>query len=171
MHQPAPEATMEGRIPPRPERLPRDIWVLLIGIGKMLKTAALLAVGTAAFLLVHHDVAEALRHWVFVLGIEPGGHLVKEALAAAGVLGDRQLREIGVVTFVYAALFALEGIGLLLRRRWGEWVSIVITGSFIPIEMYETVRNPHVGRALGMLVNIAAVAYLVVRVRQQRRAE
>jgi uncharacterized membrane protein (DUF2068 family) len=154
----------------RSRRLPRDVWVIVIGIGKMLKTAALLVVGVAAFLLVHHDVAEALRHWVFVLGVAPGGHLVREALAGAGVIGDRQLREIGIVTFVYAALFAVEGTGLLLRRRWGEWVSIVITGSFIPVEIYETAHHPHVGRAVGTLVNIAAVAYLVSRVRKRHEA-
>ena len=137
----------------------------------MLKTATLLALGVAAFFLVHHDLAEVLKHWVAVLGLAPGGHYVRVALAEAGVLGDRQLREIGVVCFLYAALFALEGAGLLLRRRWGEWVSIVITGSFIPLEIYETLHHPHVGRALGTLVNIAAVAYLVSRVRKRHRNE
>ena len=95
---------------------------------------------------------------------------MREALAEAGVLTDHQLQEIGVVLFLYAALFALEGTGLLLRKRWGEWVSIVITGSFIPIEIYETVHRPHVGRIVGTLVNVAAVAYLVHRVRVQREA-
>lgn len=150
------------------ERLPRDPWVMLIGIGKMLKTAALVAVGTTALLLVHRDAAAELRRLIAVLGIAPGGRFVRRALADAGLLGDQQLREIAVVTFLYAALFALEGTGLLLRRRWGEWVSIVITGSFIPIEIYETAHAPHVGRAVGTLVNIVAVAYLISRVRQPR---
>ena len=150
------------------ERVPRDIWITLIGIGKVLKASALTAIGVAALLLVHHDVVEALRHWVHVLGIAPGGHLVREALAEAGVLTDARLREIGVVLFIYAALFAVEATGLLLRRRWGEWVSIVITGSFVPIEVYEIVREPHLGRVVGTLLNVAAVAYLVLRVRQQR---
>lgn len=150
------------------QRLPRDPWVTLIGIGKMLKTAALVAIGTTALLLVHHDAAAELRRLIAVLGIAPGGRFVRRALTEAGLLGDHQLREIAVVTFLYAALFALEGTGLLLQRRWGEWVSIVITGSFIPIEIYETAHAPHVGRAVGTLVNIAAVAYLVSRVRQPR---
>jgi len=153
------------------EPLPRDVWVTLIGIGKVLKTITLVAFGITALLLVHHDVVEAVRHWLFVLGFAPGGHLVKEALAGAGALNDRMLRVVGVAMFVYAALFAVEGAGLLLRRRWGEWVSIIITGSFIPIELFETVRHPHVGRAATMLLNVAAVAYLVHRVRKRRHAE
>jgi uncharacterized membrane protein (DUF2068 family) len=153
------------------ERVPKDIWITLIGIGKMLKASVLTGVAIAALLLVHHDVVEVLRHWVHVLGIAPGGRLVREALEEAGVLTDTRLREIGIVLLVYASLFAIEGTGLLLRRRWGEWVSIVITGSFIPIEVYETAREPHLGRILGTLVNIAAVAYLVQRVRQQRRED
>jgi uncharacterized membrane protein (DUF2068 family) len=153
------------------ERLPRDKWVMLIGIGKILKTIALVAVGTAALMLVHHDVAEELRHWALILGLAPGGHLVREALAGAGALDDRLLREIGVLLFVYAALFAFEGAGLLLRKPCGEWVSIFITGSFIPIEIYESARHPHVGRVITLLVNIAAVAYLVHRVRVRKQGE
>lgn len=145
--------------------------MVLIGIGKILKTTTLTVLGTLALLLVHHDVVETIRHWVAVLGIAPGGHLVREALAGAGVLNDHLLREIGVVLYLYAALFAVEGAGLLLRRSWGEWVSIIITGSFVPIELYECVRHPHVGRILGMFLNIAAVLYLVHRVRQRRHEE
>jgi uncharacterized membrane protein (DUF2068 family) len=153
------------------EKLPRDIWVTLIGIGKILKTLSLTAIGITALLLVHHDAAEELRHWVGILGLAPGGRLVREALAAAGVLNDHLLREIGVVLFIYAALFAVEGAGLLLRKRWGEWVSIIITGSFVPLELYESARQPHVGRIVGTILNIAAVAYLVHRVRQRREEE
>jgi uncharacterized membrane protein (DUF2068 family) len=76
---------------------------------------------------------------------------------------------IGVVTFAYAALFAIEATGLLLQKRWGEYVSIVITGSFIPVEVYETVRHPHVGRVVAILLNVAAVAYLVWKVKTKDR--
>ena len=152
------------------EREPRDPWILLIGIGKLLKTATLVVLGITALLLVHHDVVEELRHWVFVHGFAPGGHLVREALADASALDDHKLRVIGVAMLVYAALFLLEGTGLLLRRRWGEWVTVVITGSFVPIELYETVSHPHVGRALAMVLNVAAVAYLVYRLRKPHRA-
>jgi uncharacterized membrane protein (DUF2068 family) len=151
------------------EKEPRDGWILLIGIGKILKTIVLAAVGFTALFLVHHDVAEELRHWTFALGFAPGGRLVKEALAEAGSLDDRTLREISAGLFLYASLFAIEGTGLLLRKRWGEWVSIVITGSFIPIELYESIRHPHLGRIVTTIVNIAAVAYLVHRVRHPKQ--
>jgi uncharacterized membrane protein (DUF2068 family) len=152
------------------EREPRDVWILLIGIGKILKTITLVAFGITALFLVHHDVAEELRHWLFALGFAPGGRLMKEAIAGAGSLDDRTLREISAGMFIYASLFALEGTGLLLRKRWGEWVSIVITGSFIPIELYESFRHPHIGRVIATVLNIAAVAYLVHRVRHPKQA-
>lgn len=150
------------------EREPRDPWIMLIGIGKLMKATALLALGVTALLLVHHDVVETLRHVAFVLGLAPGSHLVREAIAGAGLLDDHKLRIIGVALFVYAALFTLEGTGLLLRRRWGELVTIAITGSFIPVELYETVREPHFGRATAMVLNVVAVAYLVYRVRKPK---
>jgi uncharacterized membrane protein (DUF2068 family) len=153
------------------EREPRDPWILLIGIGKMLKATALVILGVAALLLVHHDVVETLRHVAIAIGLAPGGHFVREAIAGAGELDDHQLREIGVALFVYAGLFTLEGTGLLLRRRWGEWVTIIITGSFIPIEAYETARSPHVGRAVTLVLNLAAVAYLAYRLRKGHGAK
>jgi uncharacterized membrane protein (DUF2068 family) len=153
------------------QKLARDPWVMLIGIGKMIKMVSLVVLGILALTLVHRDVAESLRHWAFDIGLNPGGKLVSAALAKAGGLDPRMLREIGVATFLYAGLFGVEGAGLLLRKRWGEWVTTFITGSFIPIEVYETVLHPHVGRALFIVANVAAVGYLVHRLRQRYRAE
>jgi uncharacterized membrane protein (DUF2068 family) len=153
------------------ERFPRDPWILAIGIGKMLKALSLFAVATAALFLVHRDVAAELHHWMFALGIDPGRHFARELLDHAGLLTDQHLREAFVLLCLYATLFAIEGVGLLLRRRWGEYVSIAITGSFIPLEIFETARSPHVGRAVATALNVAAVAYLVYRVRQRARAE
>ena len=94
-------------------------------------------------------------------------------LLCASVLGSSLLWAapnvwVLVALFVYAALFTLEGTGLLLRRRWGELVTIAITGSFIPVELYETVHEPHFGRASAMVLNVVAVAYLVYRVRKPK---
>ncbi len=149
----------------------RDRWILLIGVAKVLKSTALFALSAVVLLLSRRDVADELHHWAFVLGIDPGNHLLHLAIERITPFDSVKLRLIAAGMALYAMLFAIEGTGLLLRKRWGEYVTIVITGSFIPLEVYETLRHPHVGRALTILLNVAAVAYLVHRVRQARGAD
>ena len=92
-------------------------------------------------------------------------------MAKVLALDARQLRAIGAGTLVYAALLLTEGIGLLLRRRWAEYFTVIVTGSFIPIEVYELTRRL-TGTRLALLgVNVAVVWYLIVVLRRPRPNE
>ena len=62
----------------------------------------------------------------------------------------------------------VEGIGLLLRRVWAEYVTIVITTSFVPLEIYELVERASLAKAIALVVNIAIVAYLALRLRSTK---
>jgi uncharacterized membrane protein (DUF2068 family) len=65
----------------------------------------------------------------------------------------------------YGALFTVEGFGLWLGKRWGEWLTIVATTSFIPFELYELWKRATFTRAAFLAVNVAIVIYLVWRIR------
>src|SRR5690242_7572790 len=52
-----------------------------------------------------------------------------------------QLRALSVGTFIYAGLLATEGTGLLLRKRWAEYFTIITTAGFIPLGVYELSRH------------------------------
>ena len=62
----------------------------------------------------------------------------------------------------YALLQTLEGVGLALLKRWGEYVAAVGTAVFIPYELYELLHTPTPVKAGALVVNIAAVAYLLL---------
>jgi uncharacterized membrane protein (DUF2068 family) len=64
--------------------------------------------------------------------------------------------------FVYGGLQIVEGIGLWSLKRWGEYVAVIGTTLFIPLEVYELTEKVTVLRLLAFLVNVAAVVYLVV---------
>jgi uncharacterized membrane protein (DUF2068 family) len=55
---------------------------------------------------------------------------------------------------------------LLLRKVWGEYVSSILTASFIPLEIYELVEKASWIKALVIAVNVAIVVYLVLRLRR-----
>ena len=59
----------------------------------------------------------------------------------------------------------IEGIGLWHEARWAEYLTVVASSLLVPIEVYELVQKLTVPRAAALVVNLAAVAYLVWRLR------
>lgn len=66
---------------------------------------------------------------------------------------------------LYAALEATEGVGLAMRRRWAEYLTVIATGILIPYELYEVLRHPTLFKAGALLLNLAVVGYLAYRKR------
>jgi uncharacterized membrane protein (DUF2068 family) len=79
-----------------------------------------------------------------------------------------QLRAASVGTFIYSALLLTEGIGLVLRKRWAEYFTIITTAGLIPLEIYEIVHHLTIAKIVVFAVNAAIVVYLIVRVRSQK---
>lgn len=141
--------------------------VRLIALFKLLKSALLIAVGMSALHLLHKDVASVLEHWVARLGLDPGNRYVDRALQKFANLTPHQIKSFGAVSFIYAALFLTEGIGLWLVKRWAEWFSAIITTSLVPVEVYEIHRHPSAIKCLVLILNIAVVGYLLYRIRNE----
>jgi len=139
--------------------------LILIGLFKLFKALLLIAVGIGALKFLHKDLAGAVMHWVRVLRVDPGNRFIHGILVRIFRLTPKQLRELSVGTFFYAALFATEGVGLLLRKLWAEYFTIVTTGGLIPLEIYELVRHFTVTKLAVTVINALIVWYLVDRVR------
>jgi uncharacterized membrane protein (DUF2068 family) len=69
---------------------------------------------------------------------------------------------LAVALFAYGALQLLEGVGLWLLKRWGEYVAAVGTALFVPLEVHELMKKVTVLRAGALVINLAAIAYLVL---------
>jgi uncharacterized membrane protein (DUF2068 family) len=123
----------------------------------------------AALYLTRHDAAQTLARWIMQLHLRPGRHWVDGLLAAVLDANPHTLRAIEVGTFVYAAVFLVEGVGLLLRRRWAEYLTVIATASLLPLEVYELVERVRTTRALIVVANLAIVLYLIARLRGERR--
>jgi uncharacterized membrane protein (DUF2068 family) len=146
-------------------------WIVAIGALKVVKGILLIAAGIGVLKLVHKDIGQIVEHWIEILRVDSDNRLVHSLLARAFSLDDRRLKEIGVGTFAYAGLFLTEGSGLLLRKRWAELFTIIVTGSFLPLEIFELVRHVSIAKILVTLVNIAIVVYLVKLRRNRRQQE
>ena len=142
--------------------------VRLIALFKLLKGVLLIAVGVAALKLLHTDIASLVESWVAVLGLDQNSRFVGRALSTAAALTPNRVRDLIVGSFLYGGLFLTEGIGLWLLKRWAMWFTVIITGSFLPLEIYELTRHPSAGKIGLLAVNLALVGYLIRRIRDGR---
>jgi len=161
-------ATLEVKATPS-ARLPssgRDNGIIywMIAGFKLAKGALLLAVGVGALALVGKDVSDQAARLVAVLSVDPDTTYVHALMVMLTRIDDRTLAKISAGTFFYAGLLLTEGIGLFLRKRWAEYFTIAVTGSFIPLEMYELIKSFSTAKAAVLLVNVGVVAYLAIRV-------
>jgi uncharacterized membrane protein (DUF2068 family) len=141
--------------------------LVLIGTFKLIKALLLVVVGIGAIKFMHKDLASAVVHWAQVLRVDPDNRFLNGLLLKIFRVTPKQLRELSVGTFLYAGLFTTEGIGLLLRKRWAEYFTIVTTGGLIPLEIYELWRHFTMPKTVVALVNVLIVWYLVWRVRSR----
>ena len=74
-----------------------------------------------------------------------------------------------LVTLAYAAVFAVEGVGLWMRRRWAEWMTTIITASLIPLEVWELIHKAELWSRAWWLANVADRRYLYWHVSTHRK--
>jgi uncharacterized membrane protein (DUF2068 family) len=148
----------------------RDKWLLLIGIAKVFKAVLLIAVGIGAVRLLDGDMGENVERWSRRLNVDAWNPWFQTFPAKVQSVSPHKLSLMCAGAFVYAGLFLTEGTGLLLRKRWGEWVTVFITGSFLPFEVYEiVVKEFSVFKILLLIGNAAVVVYLIWRLRHEKK--
>ena len=79
------------------------------------------------------------------------------------------VEEISLGLVAYALLFAVEGVGLLARRRWAEWMTVVTTALLLPLELREVIRRPDALRVVLLAANACVVVYLTARLTRRRK--
>jgi uncharacterized membrane protein (DUF2068 family) len=72
---------------------------------------------------------------------------------------------LAIGAIVYALLEGTEGVGLAMRRRWAEYLTVIATGLLIPYEAYEVVHHVTLFKVGALLLNLAVVGYLAYRKR------
>lgn len=145
----------------------RDAWILLIGIFKLIKGAGLVIVGIGLLRLLHRDIALTVTHWVEVLRLDPDNQHIHRAISTIFRVTPAQLRGLSAGTFLYAGLFITEGAGLVKRKHWAEYLALISTALFIPLEIYELAHRFTWVRVAVLIINLLIVWYLAVRLRRR----
>ena len=142
----------------------KNNWLLpIIGVGKLLKAAVLFGASFALrYLRKSDDVRTTLKGWADAIHVDPDGTHMSKLIERATSIDPHKIHFTAIALFVYAALFSTEGVGLILRKRWGEYVTVVVTSLLLPLEVYELFHAGHrATKASVLVVNLAVLAYLI----------
>lgn len=156
-----------ARAASKPASTRHDPWLFLIGVFKLAKGVGLLIAGFGLLRLLHRDVASVVQRWIEVLRVDPDNRFIHRALLKVFNVTPKQLKELSAGTFIYAAIFLTEATGLLTRKHWAEYMTLISTGLFIPFEVWEIHRHFTMLKLGVTVVNAAIVWYLAARIRRR----
>jgi uncharacterized membrane protein (DUF2068 family) len=140
----------------------------IIGTFKLFISILLAGIAFGIFRLMGEDIGDAAEHLVLHLHLDPERHWINVALVSLAGIDPSRLKIISAATLVYSILYAIEGIGLLLRKHWAEYMVIIITGSLLPFELYEIAAKVSVIRISVLIVNVVILVYLLIQLKRDR---
>jgi uncharacterized membrane protein (DUF2068 family) len=146
---------------PQSSRQRHNRLLVLIAVYKFLHATLFIAIGLGAHRLLHKDIADQIELLARHLRFNPESRLITFILEKASLINDPVLRRIGFFAYCYAALSMIEGIGLYLEKAWGEFLTLAITASFLPWEMFEIFRHITWIRVGLLTVNVLVFCYLI----------
>ncbi len=85
-------------------------------------------------------------------------HELEKALAAR----PSTLALLTLMLAAYALLEVVEGVGLWLLKRWGEYFAVIATSVFLPLEIHDLAKGITMTRLVTFTINVAAVIYLLI---------
>ena len=146
-------------------RIELTLGLRLIIIDKAIRAIALTLGGIVLLVTVRSGALDAFADRLQNdLNVRPGSNLwlrlTNYAVGRFTALGVGTQVALAIAAFLYGLLEAVEGVGLLVRRRWAEYLVLLATCAFIPLEVVELIRHPTGFKALAFLFNIVIVIYL-----------
>src|SRR4249919_3615390 len=137
---------------PQPYDKRSDWAIVAIGLLKLVKSVSLLALGIALVHWRHNDLGEVAARWLKDAWLARPH--VDKVLVKLSLMRKETIDEFAVGSFVYSALLLVEGVGLCLRKRWAEFLTVGITASLLPFEFYELYQRVTMTRIVIIALNL-----------------
>jgi uncharacterized membrane protein (DUF2068 family) len=141
----------------------------LIAGFKLIKGILLLLAAIGLLKCVHADLSATVEHWITVFRMDPDSRYFRWLLEKLGAISPGELRAVSLGSFFYSALLLTEGVGLWYERRWAEYLTVIATSSFIPLEVYELCKKFNNPRIVVLVINLAILLYLLRVLRRERK--
>jgi uncharacterized membrane protein (DUF2068 family) len=145
-----------------------DAFIKVIIVERIAKATILIALSIALLVAGHNGWLDYWADWAEnQLNLNVGRNIIMQLLFRILIYvgAFNHITLIAVSAMLYAALEATEGVGLAMRRRWAEYLTVIATGVLIPYEAYEVLTRPTLFKVGALLLNLAVVGYLGYRKR------
>jgi uncharacterized membrane protein (DUF2068 family) len=164
-------AREEIMLPLRGRALRDKIVLRLIAINRALHFLLLGLLGIGILVFASHR--EELRGEFYKVAtaiqqVVGGGPVQEEKVGLLGELNklfslqSSTLVGVGLVVLGYAAIEGIEAVGLWLQKRWAEYLTLIVTASFLPLEVYEIAHHVTPFKVIAFVLNVAVVLYLLI---------
>lgn len=140
----------------------RNKGLLAIAIFKWSKGVLLLLFAFGLLKLLHRDVSDVCENLANTLRVDPENRYLGALLTKLNLVTDKKLEALSGLTCAYSALFLTEGTGLFFEKRWAEYLTVIATASFIPVELYELVKDPSLMKSFILALNLGIVVFLII---------
>jgi uncharacterized membrane protein (DUF2068 family) len=144
----------------------------LIAAFKILKALSLFALAFGLHHLRMGNAEAIILDWCRIIRIDPDNRIAHGIISKITGLPAARLHELGIGTFFYGLMFATEGVGLSLKQRWAEYMTVITTFTFLPLEIYEVVFTPNrkIVKGIVLVINIAILIYLLFNLFKARKS-
>jgi uncharacterized membrane protein (DUF2068 family) len=145
-----------------------DAFIKVIIIERIVKAIVLVALGTGLLVAGRKGWLDIWASWAEdQLNLNVGRNIIVQLLLrlVTYIGAFNHVTILGISAIAYAALEATEGVGLAMRRRWAEYLTVIATGILIPYEAYEVIHRVTLFKVGALLLNLAVVGYLAYRKR------
>jgi uncharacterized membrane protein (DUF2068 family) len=145
-----------------------DAFIKVIIVERIVKAIVLIALAIG-FLIAGRKgwLSEWAEYAQDQLNLNAGHSLITEVLLRLLVYVGHfsHITVVALGATAYATLEGTEGVGLAMRRRWAEYLTVIATGIAIPYEAYEVIHRITLFKVGALLLNLAVVGYLAYRKR------
>jgi uncharacterized membrane protein (DUF2068 family) len=129
------------------------------------------AVGAGALDLVHRNIGDIAMRLVEILHRDPDGRFAAMLMDKADLIGGHQLRQGALLSFLYAGLCVIEGTGLMLKKGWAEYFTVILTAGAMPVETFELWEKFEWYKVGLLVINVVVLVYLLWVLKRKRERE
>jgi uncharacterized membrane protein (DUF2068 family) len=161
----------QAPVPPRGKALRQLTILRVLAVERVVRAVVLIAAGYGVYRFESAQTAlrgsfgrlvPSLRPLADQLGVDLDHSSILSAATKALHAGRGTLNLVAIGLVVYGLLELVEGVGLWLAKRWGEYLTVIATAAFLPYEVSELLKSVTVTKVGAFLINVLAVVYLLL---------
>ncbi len=141
--------------------------VRVIAVFEAAKGLTILLAGFGLLSLMHRNMQQLAETLVSHFHLNPASRYPRIFIELASHLNDGKLWLMALLAFAYAGMRIAEGYGLWYGRKWAEWLAVISSGIYVPLEIYELAQGASPIKAGTLAANIAILIYMIYVLKKQ----